>query len=353
MPPPNPPQRIAVVGAGMAGIACARTLMQAGCDVTVFEAKAAPGGRMATQQTPHGSFDSGAQYFTVRDERFARALEASAVGLVRRWSVSAVRVLDERGRIVEAAPPPHEAHWLPVPTMSALAAHWAAPIAARSRLRLGSPVLRVQRERGAHARWQLVLAPDAATASDDAGFDALMCALPAPAARALLADCVAAQPLLARLEPVVMAPCWTLLLAYPQAAQAGLQTLGPQWNAARSTHHRIVWLARESSKPQRTSIERWVVQAGSAWSTEHAHDDPERVTGKLLRAFGEITGIRVAPGHAQARLWPSARTLQPLGSPYLWDAASGLGLCGDWCIGQRVEDAFVSGLELALALSGR
>ena len=29
--------------------------------------------------------------------------------------------------------------------------------------------------------------------------------------------------------------------------------------------------------------------------------------------------------------------------------ARGIGLCGDWCIGHRVEDAFVSGLELALA----
>jgi len=26
-----------------------------------------------------------------------------------------------------------------------------------------------------------------------------------------------------------------------------------------------------------------------------------------------------------------------------------LGVCGDWCLGHRVEDAFVAGLELALA----
>jgi hypothetical protein len=25
-----------------------------------------------------------------------------------------------------------------------------------------------------------------------------------------------------------------------------------------------------------------------------------------------------------------------------------LGACGDWCLGHRLEDAFVSGLELAL-----
>ena len=34
---------------------------------------------------------------------------------------------------------------------------------------------------------------------------------------------------------------------------------------------------------------------------------------------------------------------------HLWDAKTRIGDCGDWCIGHRVEDAFVSGLELALA----
>jgi hypothetical protein len=34
----------------------------------------------------------------------------------------------------------------------------------------------------------------------------------------------------------------------------------------------------------------------------------------------------------------------------MWDAKSGIGLCGDWCLGHRVENAVVSGLELALAI---
>jgi renalase len=43
-------------------------------------------------------------------------------------------------------------------------------------------------------------------------------------------------------------------------------------------------------------------------------------------------------------------TLQkPLGQSHLWDAATGLGAGGDWCLGHRLEDAFISGLELALA----
>ena len=48
---PHPLRRIAIIGAGIAGLACARTLRQAGHDVAVFEAEPSPGGRMATVQT--------------------------------------------------------------------------------------------------------------------------------------------------------------------------------------------------------------------------------------------------------------------------------------------------------------
>ena len=80
-------RHIAVVGAGIAGIACARTLMQAGHRVSVFEKSRGTGGRMATRRTEFGSFDHGTQYFTVRDARFAKALE-TAQGLVRPWSAT-------------------------------------------------------------------------------------------------------------------------------------------------------------------------------------------------------------------------------------------------------------------------
>ena len=57
---PRPAKHFAVVGAGMAGIACARTLVQAGHRVTVFEKSAGLGGRMATRRSAFGTFDHGA-----------------------------------------------------------------------------------------------------------------------------------------------------------------------------------------------------------------------------------------------------------------------------------------------------
>lgn len=76
-----------------------------------------------------------------------------------------------------------------------------------------------------------------------------------------------------------------------------------------------------------------------------------RVQAKLLKAFSEVTGIRAQPAYVETQRWRYAQTTEPLGHSHLWDASTGLGVCGDWCLGHRVENAFVSGLELALAVA--
>jgi renalase len=346
---PTPPARhIAVVGAGLAGIACARTLVQAGHRVTVFEKALKVGGRVASRDTPFGSFDHGAQYFTVRDARFERALD-TVPGLCRPWSANAVRVLDPLGRVAEAALPAPEAHWVGAPSMDTLPRQWAQPLLAASSVEIGTTVDGIERDALDGKRWQLRTSGADESVHVFSGFDAVLLAIPAPQASELLERSRLAPLFVEKLARVDIAPCWTLMLAFPQAEQPGLPHLGPQWNAALSTHHRIAWLARESSKPRRGPVERWTVQASPAWSTEHFGDDEERVRAKLLKAFAEITGIRAQPAHADVKRWRHAKTVTPLGRSHLWDPKIGLGLCGDWCLGHRLENAFVSGLDLALA----
>ena len=82
-------KRIAVIGAGIAGLACARTLMQAGHDVHVYERLTQAGGRMRSVSGPYGSFDIGAQFFTVRDPRFQQVLDTTP-GNLRAWSLNSV-----------------------------------------------------------------------------------------------------------------------------------------------------------------------------------------------------------------------------------------------------------------------
>jgi predicted NAD/FAD-dependent oxidoreductase len=345
---PAPVRHIAVIGAGIAGVACARTLVQAGHTVTVFEKSRGAGGRMSTRNTEFGSFDHGAQYFTVRDGRFEKAL-ASSPALVRRWSANTVRILDAAGRVVAASLPPKEAHWVATPGMNGLVKHWARPLLDAERIHYQTQVTRIQTDVLNPKRWQLQT-EGLTTASVHSGFDAVLMAVPSVQAQALLLSSQVAKPLMGEIATVSVAPCWTLMLAFPQASQPNLPHLGPQWNAARSTHHRIAWLARESSKPERGGVERWTVQASPEWSQRHLEDDAERVKAKLLKAFTEVTGIRAQPPYAEVHRWRYAQTTEPLGKSHLWDAKLGIGACGDWCLGHRVEDGFISGLELALAV---
>ncbi len=345
---PRPSQHFAIIGAGMAGITCARTLQNAGHSVTVFEKSAGLGGRMATRDSAFGSFDHGTQYFTVRDARFLQALETTPK-LCKRWSANTVQVLDELGRIAAAGLPARESHWVGVPGMKSLVAGWAEPLTATGRVELDTHVNLVERDAVKPKQWQLRTEGRDGTQHVFSGFDGVLLAIPAAQAQSLLQNSKQAAPWVKQLDTVQVAPCWTLMLAFPQAMQPGLSSLGPQWNAARSTHHRIAWLARESSKPGRGAVERWTVQASAAWSQEHLQDDTARAESKLLKAFTEVTGIRAVPAHVDSKRWLYAKTLKPLGKSHLWDAKKGLGVCGDWCVGHRVEDAFVSGLELALS----
>jgi renalase len=113
-------RHIAIVGAGMAAVTCARTLMQAGHKVTMFEKSHTVGGRMATRNSPFGTFDTGTQYFTVRDPRFVQALQTTPT-VCKRWSANTVQVLDEHGRVAAAGLPAREPHWVASPGM-----HWCA-----------------------------------------------------------------------------------------------------------------------------------------------------------------------------------------------------------------------------------
>lgn len=78
---------VAVIGAGLSGLAAARRLMQEGRSVVVVEKSRGLGGRAATRRLTSGSgievpVDHGAQFFTARDIRF--------VEQVSRWEEEGV-----------------------------------------------------------------------------------------------------------------------------------------------------------------------------------------------------------------------------------------------------------------------
>lgn len=78
---------VVVVGAGLAGLTAARELAAAGARVIVIDKGRSVGGRLATRRIGRGRADHGAQFFTVRDERFRATVEEwLSAGLVFEWA---------------------------------------------------------------------------------------------------------------------------------------------------------------------------------------------------------------------------------------------------------------------------
>ncbi|MDV7391716.1 FAD-dependent oxidoreductase, partial [Arthrospira platensis SPKY1] len=178
--PTAPKQHIAIVGAGIAGITAARTLMQAGHRVTVFEKSRGAGGRMSTRRSEFGGFDHGAQFFTVRDARFETALRATAAP-VEPWSAAVVRVLDTLGHAMATDENSQIERWVATPGMSGLVKHWAAPIEAGKQgngFHVQTLVNRLEPDALNSLQWQLRTEGPDGGLQVHGGFDRVLLAMP-------------------------------------------------------------------------------------------------------------------------------------------------------------------------------
>ena len=318
MPDAGGAMRIAIVGAGMAGMSCGQRLSRLGHEVRLFDKGRGPGGRMATRRMEDGGttlhFDHGAQYFTARDPRFVEQVAHwEASGVAARWAAAG------------------DDAWVGTPAMNAPLKAMAGELG----VQFGTRIEQLVRD---GEGWQID-----GEGAPDARFDAVLVAVPAEQAGPLLQPHAPAMATLA--DQTASDPCWTLMAGFeaPLAlVQDTLRQRGP-----------IGWAARNNAKPGRASEECWVVQASPEWSRAHLEDNAETVAAALLAALAEANGGPLPRQlGATAHRWRFARS-GTAGEEALWDAEQRIGVCGDWLIGPRVEAAYMSGLLLAEAVGGR
>jgi predicted NAD/FAD-dependent oxidoreductase len=322
----EPIPRVAIVGAGISGLICARTLLDHGIHVTLFEKSRGVGGRMASRRTAEGPrFDHGAQYFTVRDQRFERSVQSwMQDGIVAPWEGRICTLTN--GRVVwkqETTP-----RFVGVPGMNAVCRHLAADLDVRLRTQVRPPEF----DRGI---WRL---------SDDQGnqlgqFDGVIISAPAPQSADLLG---AAPTLQQQATSAKMHGCWSAMLSFDRSLELPF--------AGAFVHDSpLSWIARNDSKPQRESDqESWVLHASPEWTDKRLDDDPGDVLPKLADAFWQATGANPrTPSYATGHRWRYAIPRAPLDDHCLFDPEFRIGACGDWCSGPRVEGAFLSGMALA------
>lgn len=325
--------KIAIIGAGIAGLSCANSLQGAGFVVTIFDKSRGPSGRMSTRRGDGWQCDHGAQYFTARHADFrAEVARWQAAGVAAPWQPR----LSVIGGLAEHQPDAGLERFVGTPRMTAPARLLADGLD----LRLAATVSGLTRNAEG---WRLD--------TGEAGqlpecYAAVLLAVPAPQAAPLL------QPVAADLASLaagtLMRGSWALMLRYDNP-------LALPFDAAFVNRGPLRWLARDSSKPGRLGAETWLLHATAEWSEAHLEAPPEAVAEALLAAFAEIGGP--APAAWSAHRWRYADTASALDRECAWDARLGLGLCGDWLNGGKVEGAWLSGRALgrrvAAALAGR
>ncbi len=318
------PLEVAIIGAGMSGLACARSLADHGHRVRVFDKSRGPGGRMSTRRAGELRFDHGAQYFTVRDRRFGRFVRSwRDDGLVAPWS-GTIAVVDHGA--IEIKDDTTE-RFVGVPGMNAVCRHLATDLDVAYGIRVAG----LDRD---GSRWSLHT-----TDGELGGFDAIVVSAPAPQTAALLGGF--APEFSGRAEAVEMAPCWAAMVHFAEP-------LGLNFDGAFVHDSPLRWVARNGSKPGRPTGETWVLHASPEWSEEHLELDSELAAGRLVGAFHDAVNRRLPPpddlfGHR----WRFAQPFEPLPEPCLFDRDLAIAACGDWCGGPRVEGAFLSGCAAA------
>ncbi len=319
------PRSVAVIGAGLSGLLCARTLADHNIAVTVFEKSRGLGGRAATRRDGPFHFDHGAQYFTVRDPRLLPYVHSwHQRGLIAPWQGAlAVRDGDGWRSAKEGV-----RRWVAVPGMSALGRHLGDDLTVHREVR----VAHVQRE---GAQWRLV----ADSGADLGVFDVVLVCVPAPQAVTLLEPI--APDLSREAQRAVMHPTWATMLVLTERPAL------PYDGAFINDDPVLGWISREASKPGREAYEGWVLHASRAWSTAHLEDDAASVTTAMTAAFSALLDSPVEPVHATSHRWRHALPDPVAPDAALYDAVRGVGAGGDWCGGPRVEGALLSGIALA------
>lgn len=305
---------IAIVGAGIAGLAAARRLADAGHPVAVFDKGRGLGGRMATRRADGFAFDHGAQFFRVRGEAMGAALSAwTAAGAAAAWFDDA---------------------FVGLPGMTAPARALADGLDVRT----GVTVSGLSRDADG---WTIRQADGPVEHAANGRFGAVLLAVPAPQALPLAASAGVAMPGLA---DAVYAPCWALMLGYPGRVPGIADRIEP-------TDGILSWVARNASKPGRGEGEAIVAHATPAWSRKNLERDAAAIPALLSVPLAGL-GLDIhAASYVAAHRWRYALVETPAGTPFLSDP-SGLHACGDWCLGGRVEAAFDSGWAAAGAIVG-
>jgi renalase len=355
---------VVVVGAGIAGLACARELADAGVPVRVREREPVVGGRLASEPFGGRPVDTGAAYFTVSDPGFAVLVERwRRAGLVREWTDTFVAYGPLGSR-----PAPGPMRWAAPGGLRSLAEELAAGLP----VELGRPVGRV--------------APGPSV--DGAVVAAVALALPGPQAVALLDPALAAAVAAGRDQR--WRPALSVVLRFPRRCW-------PDFSGAFVNEHPVLAAVWDDGERRGDGAPVLVAHTTAAYARQWPPDpagggaagggaagvvDAADAAGVAVeRAVRDLLGADAPAVERYVRRWPYAQPEPEPGPGAAGPGAGGpgaggpgaggpgaggpgaagayhldgdgIGLAGDWYGTPRVQTAWCSGRALGRAIAAR
>lgn len=324
--------RVLVIGAGISGLLAAHRLQAEGHEVTVLDKSHRPGGRMATRRVGDATFDLGAQFFTVKDDRFATHLwEWRDRGLAAEWF---------RGAPDADADPHTDGHprFRGVPAMRAIADH----LGADTDLRLARRVTEIV---SGPSGWRVrSVARQDPGDHDEQVAEALLCTAPVPQTLALLdaGDVGLTAARRRELEAVTYAPTLALLVVPARPPRLGAR------GALRLSQGPLAFLSDNQAKGVST-VPAVTIHATEELSRRRWADGDDAVAAEVLDAARPWLG-----GDAEVVGLQRWRYATPMTEPdearvpaRIDVAPAPIAFAGDAFAGGRVEGAARSGLAAA------
>jgi hypothetical protein len=329
-----------VVGAGVAGLECARRLQRAGRSVVVLEKARRVGGRCATRRFEGQPVDVGPMFFHGQEPAFLEALdEVAGVTVLEGWPG---RVEGGGAPCQPGALDPSTRHFAFAEGMNAFTRHLAEGL----NVRLQTTVTRI---RPVGAEFE-------ATAGDGTTFRGrnLVLALALEETRAFLAT-LPASPELASVQALLAmffsVPSLTVIAGYPVGANT------PPWDLLfPDPSEALQLIAHDSAKRRDPRFLTLVYQARPRWSRARLEQPMVEWSPELIEAAGAVLGPwALGPRWPFPHRWRYARVDRSceLARPVRLKLPQGpsLGLAGDvFTPGGGVQAAWLSGARLAESL---
>lgn len=328
-------KKIAIIGAGIAGLTIANKLAQ-NYQVTIFDKSRGVGGRMATRRSENYHFDHGAQFFTAKTNQFQKFChKAMADDIITPWQCKLAKI--NNGAIIDDNVNKNYPYYVAKPQMNNLCKYLSKDLP----VILQTTILNLNFKNN---KWSLITDnknPALITENLD-DFDGVILAIPPQQALTILPENFINYDLVKNTK---MLGCFTLMLGLKKA-------LNLSFNAANVENSIIQWLAINNSKPQRPNNSALVIHSDNHWAEENIEEDLAIIKEKLIINLQKIIAINKADIiYQNIHRWRYATSLTKSSKKSLFDAKLKLGVCGDWLIGAKVENAFLSASDLADKIS--